>query len=52
MKIRILENAPAEPGEAARSLAEELKGAHVVQVIGRTAVLYRRDPDRPRIELP
>lgn len=52
MKIRVLENAPAPPGDAARSLAGQLEGAHVVQVIGRTAVLYRRDPERPRIELP
>lgn len=52
MKVRILENAPAEPADAARGLAGQLEGAHVVQVIGRTAVLYRPDPDRPTIKLP
>lgn len=52
MKIRVLENAPNETRDAAQQLANEMEGSSVVQIIGRTAVLYRPDPDRPRIVLP
>lgn len=52
MKLRVLESAPHDTHDAAALLAAELDDARVVQVIGRTAVLYRRDPERPRIVLP
>lgn len=52
MKIRVLESAPNDTNEVAEQLAAEVDGARVVQVIGRTAVLYRRDPDHPGIQLP
>lgn len=52
MKIRVLESAPNDTHEVAEQLAAEVDGTRVVQVIGRTAVLYRRDPDHPGIQLP
>lgn len=51
IKGRVLETAPADP----RAVAEEIAAAvnaEVVHVIGRTFVLYRRNPKEPVIELP
>lgn len=51
VKGKVLETAPA----AARDTAEEIAaavGADVVQVIGRTFVLYRRNEKEPQIRLP
>ena len=51
IKGRVLETAP----ETARELAEALAAAtraEVVQVIGRTFVLYRRNEKEPKIHLP
>ena len=50
-KGRVLETAPEE----ARALAEQIAAAvqaEVVQVIGRTFVLYRRNEKAPLIRLP
>ena len=52
LKVKVLDTAPLEPRDAAESLAERLPGLEVVQVIGRTLVLYRRHPDSPQIRLP
>jgi RNA-binding protein len=52
LKVKVLESAPADAREVGASLAGGLDGVHLVQVIGRTVVLYRRHPDTPRIELP
>lgn len=41
LKLRVLEAAPEGPRASAEALAAKLEGAQVVQVIGRTAVLYR-----------
>lgn len=41
--------------EARDQVLEELRrrsGAELVQRVGNTAVLFRRNPDKPRIELP
>ncbi len=51
-KIKALDSAPADAREMADSIAGAIPHAHVVQVIGRTIVLYRPDPDSPEIELP
>lgn len=51
-KMRILENAPEGTRAVAEALVEKLDGAQVVQVMGRTAVVYRPDRDQPVIELP
>jgi len=32
-------------------LASRVEGAHLVQVIGRTVVLYRAHPEKPTIKL-
>ena len=50
IKLRVLENAPVLPREAAVELAEILS-AEVVQVIGTRFVLYRANPKEPVIVL-
>lgn len=52
LKIKVLEAAPEGPRESAEALAEQVEGAQVVQVMGRTVVLYRPHPDHPEIRLP
>lgn len=56
LKLRLSENAPGERKELATALAEQSTAA-LVQVMGRTLLLYRRRPDvpgspRPHIKLP
>ena len=50
IKIRVLQNAPDEPEDAITMLAERAD-ANLVQVIGRNGLLFRRNFDKPRIEL-
>ena len=45
IKGKLLETAPAPVKEVAQQLADAI-GADVVQVIGRTFVLYRRNPKK------
>jgi RNA-binding protein len=52
LKVKVLEGAPDEPRAVADGLIAVVEGAHVVQVIGRTLVLYRRHPQKPEIVLP
>jgi len=49
LKMKALEAAPAHIRELARDVAGDVPGAQVVHTIGRTAVLYRPDPDRPSL---
>ncbi|MBQ9414220.1 MAG: YhbY family RNA-binding protein [Clostridia bacterium] len=51
IKGRVLETAPISAREAAEAIAAAV-GAEVVQVIGRTFLLYRRHPEEPKIVLP
>lgn len=51
IKIRVLRNSPEEPGDAIKVLAEETD-AELVQIIGHNGLLYKRHPEKPRIELP
>ena len=51
IKGRVLETAPATARETAETIAAATKAA-VVQVIGRTFVLYRRNDEKPGITLP
>ena len=51
IKGKVLETAPETAREAADALAEAV-GAEVVMTIGRTFVLYRRQPEEPTIMLP
>jgi RNA-binding protein len=52
LKLKVLEAAPEEARETGEVLARRIEGAHLVQVIGRTVVLYRRHPEKPVIEFP
>jgi len=51
IKVRVLESAPLDRREAAGELSART-GAALAQVLGRTFLLYKRDPEKPRIELP
>ena len=51
IKVRVLQNCFEEPKDAMTTLAER-GNADVVQIIGRNGVLFRRNFDKPKIELP
>jgi RNA-binding protein len=51
IKVRVSENAPESRHDVAASLSERA-GAELVQVLGRTALLYRARPEDPAITLP
>jgi RNA-binding protein len=51
VKARVGENAPADRHATAEELARRT-GAHLAQVLGRTALLYRRRAVEPTIVLP
>ena len=50
IKVRVLQNAPEEPADAITMLAGRAD-ANLVQVIGRNGLLFKRNFDKPRIEL-
>ena len=50
IKLKLLETAEVDRHEAAEELARRTS-AEVAQVLGGTILLYRPDPDEPRIEL-
>ena len=52
LKVKAQEAAPAHIRDIATEIATRLEDVHVVQTIGRTAVLYRPHPDAPEIGLP
>lgn len=52
LKVKVQEAAPVNVREAGDALAGRVEGAHLVQTIGRTAVLYRPHPRKPEIRLP
>lgn len=51
IKVRIGSEAPVERKEAGADLATR-SGSTLVQVLGRTLLLYKRHPNKPRIDLP
>ncbi len=51
VKIKLLESLDVDRDEAAGLLAAGTS-AEIAQVLGRTVLLYRPDPDEPRIKLP
>ena len=51
IKVRVLPNCPQKPAEVMAILADRL-AAELVQVIGRKGLLYKRNADEPKIELP
>ena len=52
LKLKVLEGAPEGAKESGAALASLIPGAHLVQVIVRTVVLYRPHPEKPQIKLP
>lgn len=51
IKIKVLDTADVDRHEAATELAGKT-GSEVAQVLGYTILLYRPDPEEPRISLP
>lgn len=51
IKVKVLPNSPAEPAAAIAELAAGT-GAQLVQVIGRNGLLYKRNEEKPKLELP
>lgn len=51
VKVRLLESVEGDRKEVAAELAQR-SAAELVQVLGRTVLLYRRNQDDPTIELP
>jgi RNA-binding protein len=52
LKVRVLETAPDAIEEIGQALVGRIAGADLVQIIGRTVVIYRRHPEHPQITLP
>lgn len=51
IKVKVLQNCPDEPQEVLEMLAERTR-SDLVQIIGRNALLYRKNPEKAKIELP
>lgn len=52
LKVKVQESAPMSAAATGEALAARLgDDVHLVQVIGRTLVLYRRHPEKPEIDL-
>jgi len=49
IKVRIGTECPADRFEVADELAAQ-PGTHVVQIVGRTVLVYKRHPQKPRFE--
>ncbi len=52
VKVKVQEAAPTPARAAGEELASRVEQATLVAAIGRTAILYRPDPEKPEIELP
>ena len=51
IKLTVLKNCLEDPKAIAETLADRTR-SEVVQVIGRKIVLYKKDKDNPKIQLP
>lgn len=51
IKLKVLQNSPEEPKDAIEKLAERTE-AELVQTIGRCGLLYKKNQEKPKIELP
>lgn len=51
IKVRVLQNAEDEPADAITMLAERAD-VNLVQLIGRNGLLFKRNFEKPKIELP
>lgn len=52
LKVKVQESAPESAKQTGALLAERAADVHLVHVIGKTVILYRRHPEKPQIELP
>lgn len=52
LKVKVQEAAPISARDAGPVFVDRIPGAHHVQTIGRTLVLYRPHPEDREIELP
>ncbi len=52
LKVKVLDAAPESAEASGEKIATRLDRVEVVQVIGKTIVLYRPHTDKPRIKLP
>lgn len=51
IKVKVLQNCMEEPKDVIEMLAERTN-TDLVQVIGRNGLLYKKNQDNPKIELP
>jgi RNA-binding protein len=51
IKVKVLSEAPVDRKDAGPELAAKT-GATLAQILGRTLLLYKRHPSKPKIELP
>lgn len=49
IKVKLGQNCPLAKKEAAELLAK-MTGSHLIQLIGKTVLLYKPNPDKPRDE--
>jgi RNA-binding protein len=52
IKVKVQEASPQDVRGAGAEIAGRVEGAALVATIGRVAILYRPDPEKPEIELP
>jgi RNA-binding protein len=52
LKVKVLDAAPENAAASGEQIAAGLDRVEVVQVIGKTVVLYRPHPEKPKIKLP
>ncbi|MBR6343967.1 MAG: ribosome assembly RNA-binding protein YhbY [Selenomonadaceae bacterium] len=51
IKVRVLQNCEEEPKDAITVLAER-SDVNLVQIIGRNGLFYKRNQEKPKIDLP
>jgi RNA-binding protein len=51
IKVKVADDCPIDRKDIGRELHQQL-GCEVAGTIGRVVILYRADPDKPRIQLP
>ena len=51
LKIKLERSCPVDRKTAGRQLADATQ-SHLVQILGKTIVLYRPHPDQPELQLP
>lgn len=52
IKVKVLDASPLDARESAEMLVARIENLHVIQIIGKTVVLYRPHPEQREIRLP